>query len=243
MKNLKDLFGVSLEESKRLNKIEKRKQELSKIPENALKINYKEKKITVSWFVGRASNLESLLEYDHIDDIESYLNLIEEDEFCFINDDLLFDTFENGLIMHSLVKAIETKLPQEFSRYFHDSKSIEEYNHFCSWEGEKNIRRLIIYQNRQDTDASEKEKHMNNFYRLWKSYKFGKWKFTSVGGIFDHPPVQINFEWSLPDFLDFDVLESPTSSENDLFYLATEMESPGNISIFSPHFFEFTSTD
>ena len=44
MKNLKDLFGVSLEESKRLNKLEKLKQELSKISEDILEINYKEKK-------------------------------------------------------------------------------------------------------------------------------------------------------------------------------------------------------
>ena len=239
MTEIKDLFGVSLEELKRLNKLEKIKQELSKIPEDILEINYKEKKITVRWFIGRASNLESDLKYDHIDDADSYLNLIEEDELCFINDELLYCMFEHGLIMHHLVKALETKLPKKFHRYFHDFKSIEETGDFWC----ENIGRLKIYTHgRKDPDASKKEKHMNDFFRLWESYKFGKWKFTSDGEIFDHPPVQINFEWELPEFLKFDIL-NPVSEDENLFYLATEMGSPGTVSIFSPYLFESTGKD
>ena len=235
MKEIKDLFGFPVKQTLILNNLEKYKESIKYIPENKLHIVNKGKKITISWFVGRPSNFDDLLKYDYEGiDGQDYLDLIRDDLIGFRNDELLIYMFWWGLIMQPLVKINETKTPTKYKKYFHDHNSIQENEDINFCLDNRHLDRLKIFGPARNCELDSEKKHMDEFYSLWSSFKFGKWKIeVLVKENFDSgiPPFRINFEWMLPDFLEFNRFQIESDDE-DLFYLATEMSDHGVIGSF-----------
>jgi hypothetical protein len=189
--------------------------------ENQLIVEDKNGKIYLEWHVNHRSNFDTY--WDWLDDGRS---------IDFSNEDAIWDIFDLGLVIETLVRNIEHKTPEEYKKYFYNEETLKTEDSKYPKENRYLNRLKIFERNGWEKEIKErfrKAKHMDDFYSLWKSKKFGNWEWNFVteqkewDGM---PPFKIFFEWEYPDYLVFDRF-IPDMDEEDLYYLCTEFTEEG----------------
>ena len=182
------------------------------IKKNKLNVIDNDGTIHLDWEVNQRSNTQDEW-LDSLDDTQ---------ELWFSNDGAIFDIFDLGLVIQTLVRNIEDKTPSEYKKYFY-SREITElpYNNYANYSG-----RLKIFGHNGWDEMEElhrRAQHMVDFYALWKDFKFGQWKLKIVNkqkNINDMFPFRVFFEWKYPNFFVFDQF-IPRSHHDDMYYLCT----------------------
>ena len=171
--------------------------------------------IHLDWEVNQRSNTQ-----------EEWLDSIDDtQELWFSNDGAIFDIFDLGLVIQTLVRNIEDKTPNEYKKYFYNKETLitedPEYPLYDRYLG-----RLKIFERNaweEEQELLRKARHMADFYALWREQSLGRWKFEILNkqkNSYEMFPLQIIFEWTYPDFFIFDRFV-PWGEEEDLFYLCS----------------------
>jgi hypothetical protein len=191
------------------------------LKENQLIVEDRNGKIYLEWHVNHRSNFDTY--WDWLDDGRS---------IDFSNEDAIWDIFDLGLVIETLVRNIEHKTPEEYKKYFYNEETLKTEDSKYPKENRYLNRLKIFERNGWEKEIKErfrKAKHMDDFYSLWKSKKFGNWEWNFVieqkewDGM---PPFKIFFEWEYPDYFIFDRF-IPYMDEEDLYYLCTEFTEEG----------------
>lgn len=185
------------------------------IKKNKLKVIDNDGTIHLDWEVNQRSNTEDEW-LDSLDDTE---------ELWFSNDEAIFDIFDLGLVIQTLVRNIEEKTPNEYKKYFYNEETLITEDPKTPLY-DRYLGRLKIFERNaweEEQELLRKARHMADFYALWREQSLGRWKFEILNkqkNSYEMFPLQIIFEWTYPDFFIFDRFV-PWGEYEDLFHLCS----------------------